>query len=133
GHEANQHAAAANDPHFLNAFEVGQGHRQKGRGGGQRAGKNSLAGKNNRRSHGRFLTPSQPQLLLVPGDQMDAEVNGQPDENGHKGDGQNIQVPDHQRGESQRVPQPDQQAERGFERPPGSLVGVNENKGANQQ
>ena len=37
------------------------------------------------------------QFLLVARDQMDAEINRQPDQDGHKRDRQDVQMPDHQR------------------------------------
>ena len=52
------------------------------------------------------------QFLLVTGDQVHAEINRQSDQHGHKRDGQDVQVPDHQRGEGHRVCQAHDQTDR---------------------
>ena len=57
-----------------------------------------------------------PHLLFVAADEVNAEINGQPDQHGREGDGENVEAADGQRGEPKGVAQADDQAEGGFER-----------------
>ena len=68
------------------------------------------------------------QFLLVTGNEMNAKINSQTNQNRDKGDRENIQVPHGQGGEAHCVGQAKQQAERSFQWPSGFVVAVNENK-----
>src|SRR5215467_159407 len=68
--KANQKPAAANNPHLLDTFEVGEDHRQKGARCRERTGYYPLARINHGLNHRLLFTPASSQLLLVSRDQM---------------------------------------------------------------
>ncbi len=133
GDEANHQAAAANHAHFLNAFEVGQHHGEERPGSGQGPRENPLAGIDHRLGQRCFRGLAVAQFLLVSGNQVHPVINGQADQDGHEGDGQDVQVADGEGGEGERVSQAHDQANRGFDRPSRLLVAINEDQGAKDQ
>ena len=90
----------------------------------KRAGDDPLAGEHHRLVHRLLLAPSVAGFLLVAGDEMNAEINGQPDQDRRESDGQNVQMADGQGGEGHAVAQADHQTKHRLERTPGLAVGV---------
>ena len=73
------------------------------------------------------------QFLLVARDQMYAEVNREPDQDGHKCYRQDVQMSHHRRGKGHRIAQSYHQTKGGLERPPGLVVAVNKNQRAHNE
>ena len=131
--QAQSQAAAGDDAHLLDAFEIGEPHRQERRRGRQRPRHYPLPREHHRGLHRLLRGAAAADFLLVTRDEMHAEVNRKADEDRGEGDRQDVQMPDHQRREPHRVTQAHHEAGHGFERPPRSLVGVNEDERAKQQ
>ena len=73
------------------------------------------------------------QFLFEAADQMHSEVDGQPDEHRSEGDGQDVEMANHQGGVAHRVAEPDQQRDDGFLRPSTVVVSDEEEQGAQDQ
>ena len=127
-HKTNQQTSAADDAHLLYAFEIGQRHGQKRAGGRKAAGENPLARINHRLAKSLLLGLALAQFLLVTRDQVHAKIDRQSDEHWQKCDGENIQVPDHQRRKRHRIGQTNHQTKGRLDRPPRLVVTVDEDE-----
>ena len=126
--QRDQQAAAADDAHLLDAQKVRPGHREERPRRRERPCEDAHARVHDGLLHRHLFAAAVAQFLLVARDEMHPEVNRQPDQDRHEGDGENVQVPHRQRGEAHRVGDAHQQAERRLQRPSRRVIPIDEDQ-----
>ena len=92
-----------------------------------------MSGVDHRTTDGRERRFTLFQFFFEAADQMHSEVDGQPDEHRSEGDGQDVEMADHQGGVPHRVAEADQQRDHGLLRSAAVVVSDEEEQGAQDQ